>query len=728
MTHQTMVNIKRKLVAASGAVGLTMGAALMSMDAFAACSYSVTDQWTNGFNATIRLTNTTNAAINGWSVQWQYAGNNRVTNAFNSTLSGNNPYSASNFSWNGVIQPNQFVDLGIQGTKSAGAAEIPTLSGSLCEEVDPDSVYLQVDKADDHLFVYVDGVEKMRWSAPDPARTNDSAEPTRIGEKINITHLLSAGENEIRIVAAADNWYSLSGGYDVRLWQGGNLLIDADQDFSFGNTAFAGILLNDSVTVEVDNAGPRRTLTLNSANGGEAIYLNNVFTGKHVPATFELASGEYRVGLGESTSTPDWVNNTVVFTGQFRELDILVSGQNIALDAAQLPVIDEPNEWKVAVVPYTEVHFGLTNAQADAGATAAANNVGVLTSDDIEVATAAVQSTSDEFLLPLSYGLMKWDVTVLPAVTQRVYHTDHFRWSPGMISENLALYDMVIHVIANRTLAVDSNGNRIQVVNNIGGLADRPNAYMPQSWLNAEGNSLSERLQNVLPSSGMLHESLHTYDNYRLNDYNGVEQLHGPEEHGYSVQDCGFPSEWLCWYRGYIRSQIGENTTTLNGVGTSVKLTGQNVATYVGVFNVMRGGRTAEQLWTYRKPASRIRNNDTQSCVDVASADTEAGAEVLPWSCHNGENQLWALHEIQNSGAYHLVNQNSGKCADFFTGDLSQQVCAAHPSQRFILGALNNGAFPIKSLSGECMTHSSSDELILESCSESATRQYWRFD
>lgn len=727
MTHQTLVNIRRRVARTSAGLGLVMSAVLISAEAFSACTYSVTSEWSSGFNANIRIINTTDVAIQNWSVQWQYNSNNRVANTWDAILAGSNPYTASNQSWNGVIQPNQYVDIGLQGTKPSGATEIPMLSGSACEEVELDHVYLQVDKADDHLFVYVDGVEKMRWSAPRSARANEGVTPARIGEKIDITHLLSAGDNEIKIVAAADNWYSVEGGYDVRLWQGNNLLMDASQDFAVSGNA-PGILFSDSVTVQVDNAGPRRTLTLSSANGGEAIYLNGVFTGEHVPATFELASGEYRVGLGESTAVADWANNTAVFTGQFRELDILVSGQNITLDAAQLPVLDEPKEWKVAVVPYSEVHFGLTNAQAVAGIAAAANNIGIMTSDDIEVTVAAVQATSDEWLLPLSYGLMKWDVTLLPAVTERVYRTDHLRWSPAMINANLSVYDMVIHVMPDRTLAVNNNGHRIQVVDGIGGAAGRPDAYMPQSWLNAEGATLAERLQNVLPSTGMLHESLHTYDNYRLNDYNGVEQLHGAGVHGYGSQDCGLPSDWLCWYRGYIRSQIGENASILSGVNSPVKISGEDVTQYVGVFNVMRGGRSAEQLWSYRKPVSRIRNNSTQSCLDVASADTEAGAEVLSWSCHSDENQLWALHEIQNSGVYHLVNQNSGKCADFFTGDLSQQVCAAHPSQRFILGAADNGAFPIKNLAGQCMTQSSSDQLILESCSESAARQYWRFD
>jgi Cellobiohydrolase A (1,4-beta-cellobiosidase A) len=726
-----LLHLRRKVTAAAGAMCLALGALTVSANSEAACTYTVTNEWSNGFNATVTITNTTNTAINGWSVDWQYSGNNRATSAWSADLSGNNPYTAANLSWNGVVQPNQFVQFGVQGTKQAGAAEIPTLSGSVCVETNQgpaDSVYIQVDKADDHIFLYVDGVEKMRWSTPKPAQTNDGAAPARIGEKINITHLLAAGENEIRIVAAADNWYSLFGGYDVRLWQGDNLLLDAGEDFDLGNINFAGTLFSESVTVQVENAGPRRTLTLNSANGGEAIYLNGVFTGKHVPATFELASGEYRIGLGESTSVPDWANNTAVFTGQFREQDIVISGENITLDAEQLPILDTPNEWKVAVVPYTEVHFGLTNAQANAGISAAANDIGILTSDDIEVAAAAVRATSDEWLLPLSYGLMKWDVTVLPAVTQRVYHTDSFRWSTAMINADLSQYDMVIHLIANRTTNVDGNGVRMQVVNNIGGLGERPYTYMPQSWLNAEGNTLAERLQNVQPSSGMLHESLHTYDNYRLNDYNGVEQVHGAETHGYSQQDCGFPSEWLCWYRGYIRSQIGENTSILSRIHSQEKITGQNVATYIGNFNVMRGGRSAEQLWSYKKPVSRIRNNGTQSCLSVAAGEVVDGAEILPSSCNNDLHQQWSLHVVQNSGAYHVVNQNSRKCADVAFGGLLQQTCAAHLAQRFILGSSDNGRFPIKTLSGQCLAQSVNNELVLENCSETAPNQRWYFD
>lgn len=727
MTHKTLVNIRRRVARTSAGLGLVMSAVFISAEAFSACSYSVTSEWSSGFNANIRITNTTDVAIQNWSVQWQYNSNNRVANTWDAILAGSNPYTASNQSWNGVIQPNQYVDIGLQGTKPSGATEIPMLSGSACEAIELDHVYLQVDKADDYLFVYVDGVEKMRWSAPRSARNNEGAAPARIGEKIDITHLLAAGDNDIKIVAAADNWYSLTGGYDVRLWQGNNLLIDARQDFAISSNA-PGILFSDSVTVEVENADPRRTLTLNSINGGEAIYLNGVFTGEYVPATFELASGEYRVGLGESTSVADWANNTAVFTGQFRELDILVSDQNITLNAAQLPVLDEPKEWKVAVVPYREVHFGLTDAQANAGVAAAANNIGIMTNDDIEVAVAAVQATSDEWLLPLSYGLMKWDVTLLPTVTERVYRTDSLHWNTAMINADLSVYDMVIHVMPDRTLAVNNNGQRIPVIDGIGGAANRPYAYMPQSWLTAEGATLAERLQNVLPSTGMLHESLHTYDNYRLNDYNGVEQLHGAGVHGYTIKDCGLPSDWLCWYRGYIRSQIGENASILSGVESPVKISGEDVTQYVGVFHVMRGGRSAEQLWSYNKPFSRIRNNNSQSCLDVAWSETADGAAILPWSCHGDMNQQWSLREVQNSGAYHLVNQNSGKCADISSGSMLQQACGVRLAQRFILGSSSNSGFQIKSLSGQCLTHSSNNSLAMENCSESAPRQRWQFD
>lgn len=114
------------------ALGFSLAVSALSIQAQAACLYTVTGQWTNGFSATIKVTNDSTTATNGWNLGWQYAGDNRVTGGWDVTLTGTNPYTAKNAGWNGTIQPNQSVTFGFQGTKGAAAAEVPALTGPLC--------------------------------------------------------------------------------------------------------------------------------------------------------------------------------------------------------------------------------------------------------------------------------------------------------------------------------------------------------------------------------------------------------------------------------------------------------------------------------------------------------------------------------------------------------------------------------------------------------------------
>jgi rhamnogalacturonan endolyase len=95
------------------------------------CQYVVTNNWGNGFTGAIRITNNGSGAINGWSVSWSYSGNTRLSGTWNATVTGSNPYSASNLSWNSTIQPGQSVEFGFQGTYS-GTVETPKVTGSVC--------------------------------------------------------------------------------------------------------------------------------------------------------------------------------------------------------------------------------------------------------------------------------------------------------------------------------------------------------------------------------------------------------------------------------------------------------------------------------------------------------------------------------------------------------------------------------------------------------------------
>jgi Glycoside hydrolase family 44/Cellulose binding domain len=114
------------------ATGFSLAVSVLSTQAHAGCQYVVTNDWGSGYTALIKITNSGTTTINGWTVRWQYSGNNRVTNVWNTRLTGSNPYSGTNLSWNANIQPNQTVEFGFQGTKSTAAAEIPVVTGTGC--------------------------------------------------------------------------------------------------------------------------------------------------------------------------------------------------------------------------------------------------------------------------------------------------------------------------------------------------------------------------------------------------------------------------------------------------------------------------------------------------------------------------------------------------------------------------------------------------------------------
>ncbi len=97
------------------------------------CQYILSNEWNTGFTATIRVTNNGTTAINGWTIGWSYSDGSVVTSSWNASVTGTNPYSATNISWNGTIQPGQSAEFGLQGNKGTSAnAQIPAVTGSVC--------------------------------------------------------------------------------------------------------------------------------------------------------------------------------------------------------------------------------------------------------------------------------------------------------------------------------------------------------------------------------------------------------------------------------------------------------------------------------------------------------------------------------------------------------------------------------------------------------------------
>jgi cellulase/cellobiase CelA1 len=85
-----------------------------------ACQVSYAkSEWTGGFTADLTVTDTGTAAISGWTLSWTFPGDQKVTSAWNATVTQSGATAtATNLSYNATIAPGGNVQLGFQGTWS----------------------------------------------------------------------------------------------------------------------------------------------------------------------------------------------------------------------------------------------------------------------------------------------------------------------------------------------------------------------------------------------------------------------------------------------------------------------------------------------------------------------------------------------------------------------------------------------------------------------------------
>ena len=96
----------------------------------AQCEYRILNKGRTSFSADVRVTNISNQPINGWSVSWTYQHYVWLTQSYGGSLTGRNPYTASNTA---VINPGQTAFIRVWGYKSRGEQlEAPLVSGNIC--------------------------------------------------------------------------------------------------------------------------------------------------------------------------------------------------------------------------------------------------------------------------------------------------------------------------------------------------------------------------------------------------------------------------------------------------------------------------------------------------------------------------------------------------------------------------------------------------------------------
>nr|WP_308129006.1 cellulose-binding domain-containing protein [Actinoplanes polyasparticus] len=117
----------RSLAVVTAASVLAAGfAGVQAASAAPVCTVGWTaNQWATGFTADVQVTNG-GAAVTSWTLSWTFAGDQRVTNGWNATVTqSGNVVTAASTGWNGPLATGASTRFGFQATYS-GANTAPT--------------------------------------------------------------------------------------------------------------------------------------------------------------------------------------------------------------------------------------------------------------------------------------------------------------------------------------------------------------------------------------------------------------------------------------------------------------------------------------------------------------------------------------------------------------------------------------------------------------------------
>ncbi len=91
-------------------------------------AYSVANDWGAGFTADVTVTNTGTAPTSSWTVSWNWAGNQALTNSWNATTAqSSQAVTATGLTFNNAIAPGGNTSFGFQATYT-GSNAAPTLT------------------------------------------------------------------------------------------------------------------------------------------------------------------------------------------------------------------------------------------------------------------------------------------------------------------------------------------------------------------------------------------------------------------------------------------------------------------------------------------------------------------------------------------------------------------------------------------------------------------------
>lgn len=98
-------------------------------------TYTRQSEWAGGFVASVEITNTGPAAVNGWSLAFAFPGDQKITSAWNAAVAqSGQSVTATSLAYNATIAPGGSTSFGFQGTWTASDATPAsfTLNGTAC--------------------------------------------------------------------------------------------------------------------------------------------------------------------------------------------------------------------------------------------------------------------------------------------------------------------------------------------------------------------------------------------------------------------------------------------------------------------------------------------------------------------------------------------------------------------------------------------------------------------
>lgn len=100
-----------------------------------AVHYQENSQWAGGFSANVTISNLGSTALNGWSLQFTFPGDQQITQIWNgSGTQRGEVVTITNLSYNGTISPGSSIPLGFNGTWTNNDSLPPSfiLNGVIC--------------------------------------------------------------------------------------------------------------------------------------------------------------------------------------------------------------------------------------------------------------------------------------------------------------------------------------------------------------------------------------------------------------------------------------------------------------------------------------------------------------------------------------------------------------------------------------------------------------------